>query len=156
MLTEHILITRREKSILQITLLSLALQELFIPQEPQRVYHFHSLRSGTKRHTEELGNFPPPGYKRRVGKNVYTLGPVKIIDSGGGFGHSVPILFTFGDIKQWFPSPGQRKRESSVIQSAKGPSLYLQGAQAGGWGRQVVRTGGVSARRDNRRERKRV
>lgn len=70
MLTEHILITRREKSILQITLLSLALQELFILQEPQCVYQFHSPRSGTKRHTDELGNFPSPSYNRRVGKNA--------------------------------------------------------------------------------------
>lgn len=82
-LTGHILITRREKSILQITLLSLALQELFIPKEPQCVYQFHSPQSGMKRCTDELGgNFPSPSFKRRVGKKVYTLDSIQIIDSG--------------------------------------------------------------------------
>lgn len=83
MLTEHILITRREKSILQITLLSLALQELFIPKEPQCVYQFHSPRSGVEWRTDELGgSFPSPSFERSVGKKVYTLDSIQIIDSG--------------------------------------------------------------------------
>ena len=57
MLTVFILITRREKSILQITLLTLALHELFIPWEPQRVHHFHSPRGSTKWHADDLRNF---------------------------------------------------------------------------------------------------
>lgn len=64
MLTEHILIIQREKSILQITSFSLTLQELFIPQELQCVHHFHSAQSSMKWPTDELGNvFPLPAIK---------------------------------------------------------------------------------------------
>lgn len=128
MLTEHILITRREKSILQITLLSLALQELFIPQELQCIYQFHSPGSSMKRHTDELGNRLSPSYEWRVGKNACKLDPVQITDSGRGFGQYAPTLLTFGNIKQRSPSLGQRRRESSVIQSGAQ-------ASAGSWGR---------------------
>lgn len=120
-LTEHILITRREKSILQITLLSLALQELFIPQDPQCIYQFHSPGSSMKRHTEELGNRLSPGYEWRVGKKACKLDPVQITDSGRGVGQYAPTLLTSGSIKQR-PPPWDRG-ESHLSSSPQDDSV---------------------------------
>lgn len=55
---------------------------------------------------------------------MYTLDPVKIIDSGGGFGHYVPIH----TLHVWrheavVPLSGIEEKRSSVIQPAKGPCI---------------------------------
>lgn len=129
-LTEHILITWREKSILQITLLSSALQELFISQEPQPARHFCSPRTAGNGTQMNLGGFfTLPARKGGEGKMCRHWNPVKIIDSGSGFGHTSeysPCLVTLSsDLLPW-----DRGEESDLSPGWQDLPVYPQGVQA--------------------------